>query len=462
MSLQDKVQAQVATYFDDGEFQAELAKLVAIPSESQDPRGAPHLHRYLSEAMMPLLSELGFSCEVFDNPTGTAGPLMIAQRIEDPALPTVLSYGHGDVVRGQEDQWRDDLSPFVLHEEDDRLYGRGSADNKCQHLINIRAMAALIKVQGKLGFNAKILIEMSEETGSPGLKEFCEIHKKRLAADVFIASDGPRLSPDVPTLFTGSRGGLMFDLLVDLREGAHHSGNFGGLLADPAIMLSHAIASITDKRGQIQIPQWRPDSLTPPVRDMIAKLPSVEAGFELDPNWGEEELTMQERVFGWNSFAVLAMKSGVPEAPVNAISGWARATCQLRFVVGTDQDDIVPALRCHLDVNGFNQVQVVENSRGVFSATRLDPGNPWLHFCAQSLEKSTGKTPHLLPNLGGSLPNDCFSETLGLPTIWVPHSYAGCNQHAPNEHILKPLSRQALIGMACLFADISQQGIPST
>lgn len=462
MTLQDDVQAQVAAYFDDGQFQTELAKLVEIPSESQDPRGAPHLHRYLTEAMQPLLTGLGFTCEIFDNPTGMAGPLMIAERIEDASLPTVLSYGHGDVVRGQEDQWREGLDPFILTEDGDRLYGRGSADNKCQHLINIRAMAALIKTQGELGFNAKILIEMGEEMGSPGLKEFCTIHKTRLAADVFIASDGPRLSPDVPTLFTGSRGGVMFDLLVDLRDGAHHSGNFGGLLADPAIVLSHAIACITDKRGQIQIAEWRPDSLTAPVREMIAKLPTVEAGFDLDPEWGEASLSMEERVFGWNSFAILAMKSGVPEAPVNAISGWARATCQLRFVVGTDLDDIVPALRRHLEQNGFEQVQVIESDKGVFPATRLDPGNPWLHFCAQSLEKSTGQSPHLLPNLGGSLPNDCFSEVLGLPTIWVPHSYAGCSQHAPNEHILKPLARQALIGMACLFADIAEQGIPTT
>ena len=68
--------------------------------------------------------------------------------------------------------------------------------------------------------------------------------------------------------------------------------------------------------------------------------------------------------------------------------------------------------------------------------------------------------PHILPNLGGSLPNDCFAEVLGLPTIWVPHSYAGCNQHAPNEHVLKPLSRQALLGMTGLFADIALKGAP--
>ena len=252
-------------------------------------------------------------------------------------------------------------------------------------------------------------------------------------------------------------------MVVDLRESANHSGNFGGLIADPAIILAHAIASITDERGQIQIPEWRPTSLTPRIREVIAALPPVDTGsIEIDENWGEESLTPQERVLGWNSFAVLAMKSGVPEAPVNAISGYAKATCQLRFVVGTDPDDIIPALRRHLAAKGFDKVEVVKAERHAFPATRLDPDHPWVRFAAKSLEASTGTKPHILPNLGGSLPNDCFADVLGLPTIWIPHSYAACSQHAPNEHILKSLSRQALQGMTGLFWDIAAKGaVPS-
>ena len=105
-------------------------------------------------------------------------------------------------------------------------------------------------------------------------------------------------------------------------------------------------------------------------------------------------------------------------------------------------------------------VQVIPSDQGAFPATRLDPDHPWVRFAARSLTQSTGHAPHILPNLGGSLPNDCFAEVLSLPTIWVPHSYAGCSQHAPNEHVLKSLSRQALIGMAGLFADLSLHGAP--
>jgi acetylornithine deacetylase/succinyl-diaminopimelate desuccinylase-like protein len=256
----------------------------------------------------------------------------------------------------------------------------------------------------------------------------------------------------------GARGGIGFELIVDLREGAHHSGNWGGLLADPAIILCQAIATITDARGQIQIPEWRPNSLTNSVRAALAGLPVAgEDGLSIDADWGEASLTPAERVFGWNSFAVLAMKSGVPEAPVNAISGYAKATCQLRYVVGTDPEAILPALRRHLDEHGFSQVQIQKQDRGFFSATRLDPDHPWAQFVTASLARTAGKPPHVLPNLGGSLPNETFTDILGLPTVWVPHSYRGCSQHAPDEHVLKPLMREALGLMAGVWWDIGER-----
>lgn len=446
--------AHAAAHFDSGAFVADLAALVARPTESQRPEAAPELEAYIAEVLTPMVEALGFAALRHDNPVSGAPPILTATRIEGAGLPTVLIYGHGDVIHAQTDGWRAGLRPFQLVQEGDRLYGRGSADNKVQHLVNIEALAQVIAVRGQLGFNVHLLIEMGEEAGSPGLQEFCRIHAEALRADVLIASDGPRLAPDRPTIFTGSRGGCLFDLSLHLRDGAHHSGNFGGLLADPAIILAHAIASITDRRGQIRVPEWRPDSLTPRIREVLALLPPPEAGFLLDGDWGEDGLTQTERVFGWNSFAVLAMKSGRPEAPVNAISGAARATCQLRYVVGTDPQDILPALRRHLDREGFADVVITPHDLGSFPATRLDPDHPWVHFAAKSLTLSTGLAPHILPNLGGSIPNDCFADILNLPTIWVPHSYAGCNQHAPDEHALSSLARQALIGMTGLFWDI--------
>ncbi|MFH1602435.1 MAG: M20/M25/M40 family metallo-hydrolase, partial [Pseudomonadota bacterium] len=213
---------EIERYFDDGSFFADLARRVAIKTESQNPARRAELGAYLDVELRPNLERLGFSCALLANPVEAGGPFLLAERIEDAAPTTVLSYGHGDVIRGQEEQWRAGLDPWRLTREGDRLYGRGSADNKGQHTINLAALDAVLKTRGRLGFNMKLLIETGEETGSPGLREVCAQNKQRFSADVLIASDGPRLTSARPTIFLGTRGVFNFDLSVDLRSGGHH------------------------------------------------------------------------------------------------------------------------------------------------------------------------------------------------------------------------------------------------
>ncbi len=455
--------AHAEAYFDTKAFHADLARRVAIPTESQNAERGNELLRYLRDELTPVIEAMGFTCQRFDNPK-SGGPFLVASRIEDEKLPTVLSYGHGDVVRGLDVQWKTGLSPWTLSVEGDRIYGRGTADNKGQHSINLGAIQSVLAARGKLGFNCKLLIETGEEIGSPGLNDFCRAHQALLKADVFIASDGPRLTPDRPTIFLGSRGVMNFDLTIDLREGAHHSGNWGGLIADPGIVLAHTIASITDTRGAIRVPEWRPANIPDSVRAALADCdPSGGDGAPaIDLEWGEPDLTPAERVFGWSSFTVLAMKAGNPDFPVNAIAPRAWARCQLRFVVGIDPHDIVPALQRHLTREGFGQVAVTPARDEIMHATRLDPDSPWVKFAVASITRTTGKKPAILPNLGGSLPNEVFAETLGLPTVWIPHSYSACSQHAPNEHMLAPIAREGLQIMAGLFWDLGEPALRPT
>ncbi|HEY0296323.1 MAG TPA: M20/M25/M40 family metallo-hydrolase, partial [Bordetella sp.] len=202
---------QAGSFFDSGAFRQLLARRVAIPTESQNPARAPILASYLEDEMRPAFEAMGFECRVFTHPKARA-PFLFAQRIEDPALPTVFGYGHGDVIRGLEAEWKPGLAPWALTESQGRWYGRGIADNKGQHAVNIEALRIVIATRGKLGFNAKYLIEMGEETGSPGLRELCVEHKDLFAADLLIASDGPRLRAERPTVFLGARGSLNVDL----------------------------------------------------------------------------------------------------------------------------------------------------------------------------------------------------------------------------------------------------------
>ncbi|MEO8185803.1 MAG: M20 family metallopeptidase [Burkholderiaceae bacterium] len=434
-----------------------LARRVAYRTESQNPERAAELRRYLTDEIGPSLAELGFTWSLWDNPVASAPPMLFAERIEDPAATTMLTYGHGDVVLGYDAQWTQAGSPWVLEEQGNRWYGRGTADNKGQHSINIAALANVLATRDVLGFNVKWLIEMGEEIGSPGLRAICESRKSELAADVFIASDGPRLRADTPTLFLGSRGAFNFGLNVELRASAHHSGNWGGLLANPGTILAHAIASMVDARGAITVQGLRPPPMPATVKQALAKIePGEPAGPAIDIDWGEPGLSPAERVFGWNTLEVLAFKTGNPEHPVNAIPGSARAHMQVRFVAGCDHTTFIPAMRAHLDTRGFAQVKIVADRSVPMAATRLDPDNPWVRWAAQSIEASTGRAPVILPNLGGSLPNDCFAEVLGLPTLWVPHSYPACSQHAPDEHLLSKVAEEGLRIMTGLFNALPQ------
>lgn len=451
--------ALATAYFDSGEFKRVLARRVAIRSESQQKGSREALALYLDEEIAPAMRAMGFTLRGLDNPQADAPPFLLATRIEDPALPTVLCYGHGDVVFGDDENWREGLSPWQLTEEGDRWYGRGSADNKGQHSVNIAALEQIFIARGnRFNFNCKFLFEMGEEISSPGLAQLCREQRALLSADIFLASDGPRADAHQPTLFLGSRGAVNVRLSIDARERDYHSGNWGGLLSNPGVQLANALASLVSPHGQLLVSALKPPAISADVRAILSEIDLYESedGPHIDVQWGEPGLTPVERLYGWNTFEVLSLIAGNPAQPMNAIPGSATAVCQLRFVVGTDWENIAHHLRTHLDAQGFQQVDV-----GVLRgspATRLNPKDPLVSWALNVMRNASGKKPVLLPNLGGSLPNDVFAHILDLPTLWVPHSYPACGQHAVDEHMLKSIAREGLQIMTRLFWELGEQG----
>ena len=446
--------------FDDG-FEARLAELVAIPSTSQDPGHGADLARYLDEGIAPWLRRMGFTAEILPNPQPGAGPILLAERLEDQG-PTVITYGHGDTVRGLADQWRAGLDPWTLTREGDRWYGRGAADNKGQHALNLSALEAVLAERGHLGFSLKLVLETGEETGSQGLREIVAAHRDRLAADVLLASDGPRVHSTVPTLSTGTRGTYHFDLRVDLRPGGVHSGNWGGMTRDPAIILAHAIASIADRQGRILVRGLMPGAMNPAVRAALdgCEMQAEGEAATIDPDWGEPGLTAAEKVYGWTSFIVLSLLSGRPENPVNAVAPNAVAHCQLRYTVDVDPATFEATLRQHLHDGGFPEVTLVPY--GVrMPARRSNPDHPWVHWAVASMERTLGRRVQVIPNSGGGLPNDAFMDQLGVQLLWVPHSYNGCKQHGPDEHLLVAPAREGMAAFAGLWWDLGEGGCPA-
>jgi acetylornithine deacetylase/succinyl-diaminopimelate desuccinylase-like protein len=448
--------ARARQYLHSGEFLAELDRRVAYRTESQNSERRDALRAYLEDELQPAFSQLDFSTRLIESPTGR-NPYLLAEYHESSSAPTVLTYGHGDVVDGMAGEWRDNLDPWRTTKIDNRVYGRGTADNKGQHSINLSAIRAVREARGgRLGFNAKFIVETGEEIGSPDLRQVCEQLRDELKADLFLASDGPRLAADRPTIFLGCRGGIRIHLDVNLRDGSHHSGNWGGVLANPATILASAIATLVDGKGRLLLDELKPPRLSNQIRATLAdvKIGPTPDEPALSADWGEEGLSAAERLYAGNTLEVLAMSSGNIEKPANAIPGRAQAVLQLRFVVGTKVEKVVDAVRKRLHDSGYPMIEV--RAAQSFAASRTDFDSPWINWAAESIRRTTGKAPAVLPNFGGSLPNDVFSDALGLPTIWVPHSYPGCSQHAPNEHILLSVTEEALGIMAGLFWDLGE------
>jgi hypothetical protein len=244
-------------------------------------------------------------------------------------------------------------------------------------------------------------------------------------------------------MFLGARGGFGFDLWIDAREGGHHSGNWGGLLSNPAIQLAHAIASI-GPTGQIRIPEWVPPKELPAgvrARSPTARSTAVPMARPIDRG-GASRASAAERSSAGRPSRCSPTSAARRRRRSTPFRG-GRGACQLRFVVGVD-----PTPSCRRCAG----TSTATASPSSDSAARADAAfrrrgstrQPVGRMGARLDRRTTNKKPALLPNLGGSLPNDVFADILGMPTIWVPHSYPGCSQHAPNEHVpRRPVPRGA-------------------
>lgn len=445
-------------FVDDGRFQADLAERVAVPSESQVPERFGELVRYQTDLMAPAFAQLGFEHVLLDNPVPGRGPVLVASRVEDSSLPTVLLYGHGDVVRSVASEWDNNRDPYAVTREGDRLYGRGVVDNKGQHTLAMLALEAVLAERGRLGFNAKFMVETGEEQGSPGLDALLVQHREVFQADAFLGFDGPRKSFRRLDLNLGCRGGVFFALEVDLnRPGGLHSGHFGGVLPDAAIILAQALATITTPKGRILVEDWLPKHVPNSVRAAVGDIVAdpVEGMPQPDPEWGFTELTEHEKVLAWTSFIILGMSAGNADNPVNAVPSYAKATCQIRHTVDVDAAVFVPALRKHLDAHGFQHVTINPDvGRDQFLASRTDPDDPWVQRFRRSIIATHGEEPNILPSSSGSNPSELFKARLGVPVVWFPSSYAGCNQHGANEHGLVPLFREGIAAATGIFWDL--------
>ncbi|CAH1660332.1 M20_dimer domain-containing protein [Hyphomicrobiales bacterium] len=449
---EQRLRRAVEAYIADGRLLRDLSRRVAMATPSGDRSAGPALHGYLADEIVPTLDAMGFVSEIVVEPDLSPLPVLIARREEAPDLPTILLYGHGDVVQADPAEWSEGLDPWVLTRRSERLYGRGSADNKGQHSVNLAALSIVLAERGHLGFNTVLLMEMGEEAGSPGLEAFCRRHRDALKADLLIASDGPRWSSQRPTLFLGARGVIDLEISVSLRERAYHSGNWGGWLRNAGQVLTRALALLADAQGRPIATALETPAAALAYEPLFDRLLAPgEAGLpEPDAGWGDVEASPAARLLNRNNLEIIALDFGDVERPVYAIGPRARALCQVSFLPETDPATFAPAFEAIFRQAGLDGVEV-RPTGFLMPASRTAPDHPVVAWALAALERWSGKSVDLLPNFGGALPNWIFRNELNLPTLWVPHSYNGCAQHAPDEHALKPILDEGLLMMAGLF-----------
>lgn len=316
-----------------GRFQEELFSLIRIPSISSDPSHKNDMQE-CALRWKNLLLETGVDmAEVM--PT-SANPVVFASKVIDPSAPTVLVYGHYDVMPVEPlELWNTD--PFEPVIQDGRLWARGADDDKGQSFLQVKAFEIALR-EKLLKCNVKFLFEGGEEIGSPGLEDFCLAHKNLLKSDIILVSDTSMVGADVPSITTGLRGLAYWEIEVTGPNRDLHSGIFGGAVANPINVLCKMIAGITDNDGHITIPGFYDDveEVSAREREMLAAVPYSEDKYreslDVKALFGEKGYSTLERtairptfdVCGiWGGFTGEGSKTVLPS------KAYAKVSCRL-------------------------------------------------------------------------------------------------------------------------------------
>jgi acetylornithine deacetylase/succinyl-diaminopimelate desuccinylase-like protein len=369
----------------------------------------------------------------------TAGwPAVFGERLNVEGAPTVLLYGHYDVQPPEPlEAWVS--PPFEPEIRDGRIYARGVADNKGQHLAQIFALETLLAVRNELPCNVKVLLEGEEEIGSPRMADLVRDHRDTLSADLVITSDGPVHETGRSCIVLGVRGVLSFDLRIRTADRDLHSGNFGGIAPNPIWKLVHLLGTMKNPAGEITIDGFHDDILppTPREREALEAIPvDIAASMraigvrELD---APRERGYYERLSFWPTLTVNGLHAGYGgPGSKTVLPCEAAAKCDIRLVANQKADDILEKVTAHVTRHAPD-VQVIYLGSMHPSKTPLD--SPWTESIRQGIIAAQQENPLLIPSLGGSLPNYVFTDILGVPAFVVPYANHDEANHAPNENL---------------------------
>jgi len=412
------------------------ADFLAIPSVSAIPEYAPDC-RKAAEWLAAELRRIGAQ-RVEVSETG-GHPIVVAERIEDPALPTIVVYGHYDVQPGDPlDLWK--TSPFEPIVRDGRMLGRGSADDKGQILIHLAALEALLSTRGKLPVNVKYLFEGEEESSSVNLERWMAANPERCSGDAVIISDSGFFDGNRPALTVGLRGITYMQVDVRNSDVDLHSGSYGGAVINPANALASMIASLHDENRHVTVPGFYDDvvELTPDDRAAFAALPFNEAsylaGIDAKATQGEAGFSTVERRGARPTLDVNGIWGGFTgDGSKTIIPAHAHAKISCRLVTAQDPAKIALQVEAALKAAAPRGLQVEVQNLGNGYPFLTPLGDPYLSAAASALKETFGADP-LYIREGGSIPIAAlFQRELSLPVVLLGFTPPDDNAHAPNE-----------------------------
>jgi len=417
---------------------SELKDFLRIPSVSTKSEHKPDINR-AAQWVADRLHGAGFS-KVDIIPT-KMHPLVVAESLEVPGKPTILFYGHYDVQPAEPlELWTS--PPFDPTVRGGNLYGRGTADDKGQVHIHLKALEALQKSEGKLPLNVKVIIEGEEEVGSVNLWDFVTKNKDRLKADALVVSDTSMLARGVPSITYGLRGLNYYQVEITGPSQDLHSGVFGGAVPNPITILAEMIAKLHDKNFHVTVPGFYDDvaTLSAKERRALNSLPWKESEFRKTVGApglsGEKGFTNVERLWCRPTLELNGIWGGYTgEGSKTVIPSKAFAKISTRLVPNQNPAKIAKQVELHI------RELLPKTVRCKFEV--LSMGKPWVasythpifQKAIHALEKGFGKKAVFIRE-GGSIPFVTqMHDTFKVPCVLLGFGLPDENAHAPDEHI---------------------------
>ncbi|HEX7959705.1 MAG TPA: dipeptidase [Terriglobales bacterium] len=419
-------------------FRHELLEFLRIPSLSGDPARAGDVKR-AAEWLAANLHALGVK-DAKVMPTAGHPVVYGSWTGAGPDKPTVLIYGHYDVVpAAMEDGW--DTPPFEPVEKDGKIYARGATDDKGQLFIHAKALESYLETNGGAPVNVKFLIEGEEEVSSPNLAPFIKANLDLLKADVCVISDSSMRTPEEPAITHSLRGMTYIQLEVDGPRDDLHSGFWGGATHNPALALVEILSKLYNPDNTIAVPGFYDDvvALKKEERDMIAKTDLSEEQFKeatgVPAVWGDKKYSIRERVSARPTLDINGLWSGYSgPGPKTIIPAKAGVKLSSRLVANQDPDKIYQLLKKHIESITPATVRVKVNllTRGKPALIPFDL--PEMQAAARAYERGWGHKP-VFTRGGGSIPIVAdIREMMKIPVVMMGYGLDSDGLHAANEH----------------------------